>query len=113
MSGTRRIGVRPGIAACHLGSPAALIEIIGSLLFGGVADLDVVIYRDRAAGLRHSRGGALVLITLLLPSMVATPPCTWTWNFSTLIFGRENFARMVASISASDFMAGLAGALAV
>jgi hypothetical protein len=82
-------------------------------LFGGVADLDVVIHRDRAAGLRQSGGGALVLNYIGLAFDVATPPCTGSGNFSTLIFDRENFARMVASISASDFMAGLAGALAV
>src|ERR1017187_4990792 len=55
----------------------------------------------------------LCCTTPVWPSMVATPPCTRTWNLSALILDLANLARMAASISLSDFLGAavvLAGA---
>src|ERR1700722_20146149 len=52
----------------------------------------------------------LCWITSVLPSIVATPPCTLKWNLSAPIFDLAILARIVASICAS---VGRGGPLAV
>src|SRR5215213_9568450 len=54
-------GLRPWLAALDLDAPAAFLEVVGGLLSSGVADLDFVVDRDRAAGSGEAGGDALVL----------------------------------------------------
>src|SRR5437016_2604238 len=49
------------IAALHLGTPAALLQVSGGFLLGGIADLDVVHYLLCPSRLGHPRGRTLVL----------------------------------------------------
>ena len=55
----------------------------------------------------------LCWITSVRPSMVATPPCTCTWNLSALIFDLANLARIAASSCASVSFGCAAGRFAV
>jgi len=78
--GLLRVAAR--IAACiatlDLRAAPAGFQIGRGFLFCGIANLDAVIHGQRAGGFGHPGGAALVLHHAVLPSMVATPPCTWT-----------------------------------
>jgi len=61
MARSRRVGIGSRVAARHLGAPPALLQIVGGLLLGGIADLNVIVHRDRTAGFRQPRGRPLML----------------------------------------------------
>ena len=55
------IGLGTRIAACHLYAPPSGIQIVGGLLLSRIADLDVVVDRNRATRLRQASGRPFVL----------------------------------------------------
>jgi len=62
-SGGTGIGaaVAAGFAARDLRPAPALLKIVRGLFPGGIADLNMVVYRDRSRRFRHSGRGSLVL----------------------------------------------------
>ena len=104
-------GVRTRVTAFDLRTPPAFFQIRGGLLLCGIAHLDAILTAIAPALLAMRVAEPLCWTTSVRPSIVATPPCTCTWNLSAPAFDLENFARIAASSWASE-MAGRVAAAA-
>jgi len=109
------LALRPRLAALDWRPPAALIQILRSLLPGGVGDLDVVDNGFSASGFRHPRRGAFVLDHAVGSVPVGDSALDADGEAVLFNLGFGEFCRIAASIALSccEVVPFTAGALAL